>query len=463
MTKKNYLLTFHMTWSYGACLQAYATLEALKMLGCETEILNFINPHEKKGNEKPLELFHMTWSYGACLQAYATLEALKMLGCETEILNFINPHEKKGNEKPLELIRGGDIKAGLVAAAKNIMFKRDRLHARAFEHFHASLPRSERVFTSCEQMSDLEADTLIVGSDQVWNPFITGGIEPAFFLQFGNARRRISIASSLGSHCYSEGEQREVAGYLSSLDAISVREAHAVEQIAPLVDKSVFRCLDPTLLLDRSYWRAFSRKPEGFSGDERYILVFNLASRSDAEMALWKRLSSETRLPLWRINNNTYKDKVFDRLLLGMTPEEFVWLVDHASYVITDSFHGTRLPLWRINNNTYKDKVFDRLLLGMTPEEFVWLVDHASYVITDSFHGTAFSVNMGTPFVSMEPIRGNRARIVDLLDLIGLQDRMLEEDADRLPSIEMDYTAADLSLDAERVHCMEWIEGALHG
>lgn len=360
--------------------------------------------------------FHMTWSYGACLQAYATLEALKMLGCETEILNFINPHEKKGNEKPLELIRGGDIKAGLVAAAKNIMFKRDRLHARAFEHFHASLPRSERVFTSCEQMSDLEADTLIVGSDQVWNPFITGGIEPAFFLQFGNARRRISIASSLGSHCYSEREQQEVAGYLSSLDAISVREAHAVEQIAPLVDKLVFRCLDPTLLLDRSYWRAFSRKPEGFSGDERYILVFNLASRSDAEMALWKRLSSETQLPLWRINNNTYKDKVFDRLLLGMTPEEFVWLVDHASYVITDSFHGT-----------------------------------------------AFSVNMGTPFVSMEPIRGNRARIVDLLDLIGLQDRMLEEDSDRLPSIEMDYTAADLSLDAERVRCMEWIEGALHG
>lgn len=360
--------------------------------------------------------FHMTWSYGACLQAYATLEALETLGCKAEILNFVNPHESKGNETPFELIRGGDVKSGLIAAAKNIVFKRDKLHARAFEGFHALLPRSEQAFTSCEQMDGLEADTLIVGSDQVWNPFITGGIEPAFFLQFGHARRRISIASSLGSHCYSEREQREVAGYLSSLDAISVREAHAVEQIAPLVDKSVFRCLDPTLLLDRSYWRAFSRKPEGFSGDERYILVFNLASRSDAEMALWKRLSNETQLPLWRINNNTYKDKIFDRLLLGMTPEEFVWLVDHASYVITDSFHGT-----------------------------------------------AFSVNMGTPFVSMEPIRGNRARIVDLLDLIGLQDRMLEEDADRLPSIEMDYTAADLSLDAERVRCMEWIEGALHG
>lgn len=59
-------------------------------------------------------------------------------------------------------------------------------------------------------MADIEADALIVGSDQVWNPFITGGIEPAFFLQFGKATRRLSLASSLGSHIYNEIEQQEI-------------------------------------------------------------------------------------------------------------------------------------------------------------------------------------------------------------------------------------------------------------
>lgn len=39
MSNNNYLLTFHMTWSYGACLQAFATLEALKNVGCKAEIL----------------------------------------------------------------------------------------------------------------------------------------------------------------------------------------------------------------------------------------------------------------------------------------------------------------------------------------------------------------------------------------------------------------------------------------
>lgn len=360
--------------------------------------------------------FHMTWSYGACLQAYATLEALKAVGCEAEILNFINPHERKGNETPLQLIKGGDIKAGLVAWAKNVVFKRAKLHARAFESFHSRLPRSEGEFTSCGQMTNIEADALIVGSDQVWNPFITGGIEPAFFLQFGNANRRVSVASSLGSHCYTDEEQREIEGYLKKFDAISVREAHAVEQIAPLTDKSVFRCLDPTLLLDQTYWRRFSRKPAGFKGDERYILVFNLASRSEKEMALWKRFSLEKGLPLWRISNNTFKDKVFDKLLMGMTPEEFVWLIDHAQYVITDSFHGT-----------------------------------------------AFSVNMGKPFVAMEPIRGNRARIVDLLDLLGMGNRMLDEGACELPGIDLDYGHADSALSEERARCMAWIKDALNG
>lgn len=275
-------------------------------------------------NNNYLLTFHMTWSYGACLQAFATLEALKNVGCKAEILNFINPHERKGNETPFQLIKEGDFKAGFIAAAKNIIFQRAKLHARAFEKFHSRLPRTERAYTSCAQMADIEADALIVGSDQVWNPFITGGIEPAFFLQFGKATRRLSLASSLGSHTYNEIEQQEIREYLNKFDAISVREAHAVEQIAPLTDKPVFRCLDPTLLLDREYWRAFSQKPEGFKGNERYILVFNLASRTDKEMELWKRFSIDSGLPLWRISNNTFKDKVFDRLLLGMTPEEFV-------------------------------------------------------------------------------------------------------------------------------------------
>ena len=75
-------------------------------------------------NNNYLLTFHMTWSYGACLQAFATLEALKNVGCKAEILNFINPHERKGNETPFQLIKDGDIKAGLIAAAKNIIFQR---------------------------------------------------------------------------------------------------------------------------------------------------------------------------------------------------------------------------------------------------------------------------------------------------------------------------------------------------
>ena len=45
MSNNNYLLTFHMTWSYGACLQAFAgsevthDLEAFKA-GCDVVVAN---------------------------------------------------------------------------------------------------------------------------------------------------------------------------------------------------------------------------------------------------------------------------------------------------------------------------------------------------------------------------------------------------------------------------------------
>lgn len=359
--------------------------------------------------------FHSTWSYGATLQAYASLEALRSIGCRATILNYINPYERKGNETPLELLKSGFVKSAAISAAKNVFFKRKALHKRAFLDFHKELPRSEGNFGSCEQMNDLEVDALIVGSDQVWNPYITNGIDPAFFLQFGHARRRISMASSLGSHVYSAEERETVSGYLKSFDAVSVREQHAVDQIAPLYEGETFRCLDPTLLLDRSYWRSFSQKPTNFIGNEDYILVFNLARRPPWEESLWKVFSSETGLPLWRVSNNTYKEAVFDKLLLGMTPQEFVWLVDHASYVITDSFHGT-----------------------------------------------AFSVSMGTPFVSLEPVHGNRARIVDLLNLLGLSSRMLCNGASTLPPAILDYALVDAKLSKERNDCMTWIKRALY-
>ncbi|MBU5405333.1 polysaccharide pyruvyl transferase family protein [Paraeggerthella hongkongensis] len=353
--------------------------------------------------------FHSAWNYGASLQAFATIEVLKRLGIKASLLDYVNHYAKQ--KTTFELLRDGELKEACRVFVKDVVFKRKALHNRAFGPFHDSLPKSKQ-YGSVEELSEIEADCLIAGSDQIWSPGITGNLEPVFFLDFGNANKKISFASSLGNYRYSETEREIVKGYLSSFSHISVRERRAAEYLSEFVDKDLFRCLDPTLMLDAQFWDSFSEKPEGFDENERYIVVFNLARRSDEEIGLWKKMSQETGLPLWRICNNTYNEGTFDRLLTGMTPQEFVWILNHAA--------------------------------------FVW---------TDSFHGTAFSVNLSTPFAAMTPINGNVSRIKDLLDLTHLSSRYVDEAKD-VP-FACDFLAAQDSLSAEREICTDWLNNAL--
>lgn len=356
--------------------------------------------------------FHSAWSYGACLQAYATLEAMAALGKRFEILNYISPYAKHKNA--FDLLKGGSLKQAAVTAVKDVVFRRTALHKKAFGGFRNRIAVTDVLYTDVSQLGAIKADILMSGSDQIWNPQITGGLDPVFFLQFGSCRKRVSVASSLGSYSYTPEEAARVKTYLGTYDRVSVREAHAQREIGAATGSQTFRCLDPTLLLDTAYWRAFARKPEGFSGDERYVLVFNLAKRPVEEERAWRKFADDAGLPLWRISNNTHKDSVFDRLLLGMTPEEFVWLVDHAQFVITDSFHGT-----------------------------------------------AFSVNMNTPFAAFAPVFGNSARIADLLALIGMDERLLDGACDLARFAQADFSAANAALADERGKCNAWIADAL--
>ena len=96
---------------------------------------------------------------------------------------------------------------------------------------------------------------MVAGSDQLWNPLISGKLDPLFFLQFGKAKKRISIASSLGSYILTDSEKEIVRNYLKIFDSISVREAFAKNQLQSLTDKSIKVLMDPTLLLTKEFWK----------------------------------------------------------------------------------------------------------------------------------------------------------------------------------------------------------------
>jgi hypothetical protein len=80
------------------------------------------------------------------------------------------------------------------------------------------------------------------------------------------------------------------------------------------------------------------------------------------------------------------------------------------------------------------------------PREFLGLISHAEFVITNSFHGCIFSVIFRKQFFS--PLHGTRnERMRDFFYLAGLaQIQTLEKTLRSLP-MPVDYAAVDLALD----------------
>ncbi len=356
--------------------------------------------------------YHRSNSYGACLQALATYAVFANRGYQTEFIDYINEYEHSSNNATVaQCLRSGNIKRSVAVGVQNALGA-SRYTKQAFEAFHQRLPKTQRTYSDIEQLSEICSDVLIAGSDQLWNPTISGGVDPVFFLQFGSTKLRISLATSMGNHVFTSKEARAVKEALSSFSAISVRERFAANQIEQIVDTPAYLCLDPTLLVPRAFWDELTQKPNQ-APETDYLLVFTLKSWSQDEQNAW----------------NHYAD------LLG-------------------------IPSYRIINMKIPSKGNTTNLYGVTPEEFLWLFKHAAFICTDSFHGTVFSILFERPFITFPNCSGNNVRMEELLSLTELAERFDGLNGAH-PSLKVDFSAARNALNARRTEASAWLDSAL--
>lgn len=81
---------------------------------------------------------------------------------------------------------------------------------------------------------------------------------------------KISYASSIGISSLTNIEKNDFKKWLSSYNAISVREKQAQKMLNELLmGKNVFQVSDPTFLLDRDFWKNLAIVPDN---REPYIL-----------------------------------------------------------------------------------------------------------------------------------------------------------------------------------------------
>ena len=282
-----------------------------------------------------LVTFYHIHHYGALLQAAATERAVESLGGECEIIDYYVNQNNDLFRKPT----GVGSAAADVHTALHYKALRDRYQR--FERFSKDHLRiSGHRFESLEELrsAELPYDLILSGSDQIWNPkiFPDGRFDPVFFGAF-SSRRKIAYAPSFGVPHIPEGMEEELRSYLESFSHISVRERQGREIVKEITGKDVPVVLDPTLLLTAEQWSAMAVPPDRSGG---YILCYCI-SKPGALAPYIQRLAEETGLPVVQLCGIRQKVHPKAACVLDAGPSEFLGLFQNASYVCTNSFHGT--------------------------------------------------------------------------------------------------------------------------
>ena len=282
-----------------------------------------------------LVTFYHIHHYGALLQAAATERAVESLGGECEIIDYYVNQNNDLFRKPT----GVGSAAADVHTALHYKALRDRYQR--FERFSKDHLRiSGHRFESLEELrsAELPYDLILSGSDQIWNPkiFPDGRFDPVFFGAF-SSRRKIAYAPSFGVPHIPEGMEEELRSYLEQFSHISVRERQGREIVKEITGKDVPVVLDPTLLLTAEQWSAMAAPPDRSGG---YILCYCI-SKPGALAPYIQRLAEETGLPVVQLCGIRQKVHPKAACVLDAGPSEFLGLFQNASYVCTNSFHGT--------------------------------------------------------------------------------------------------------------------------
>lgn len=186
---------------------------------------------------------------------------------------------------------------------------------------------------SMEMIREYGLEALLVGSDQTWRPIYNVNRLSDMFLHFaGNfSGKRVAYAASFGVDYWEYSEkQTSVCSSLAQLfDAVSVRETSGVALCERYLGIDAVAVLDPTLLVRKETYAELCMKVPVFK--KRYLAAYVLDSAKEVDLTITEE-AKKRGLPILRYS--AYGQA-------KLTIEEWIAIFRDASFVITDSFHGT--------------------------------------------------------------------------------------------------------------------------
>ena len=196
-----------------------------------------------------------------------------------------------------------------------------------------------RIYTDYSQAISAEPedwfayDYAVTGSDQVWHIWgHTQAEAEYYYLSFMPREKRVCYAPSFGFSEFTEQEYEFHRKGLAGFERLSCREQEMIPMIRQASGKDAQLVLDPTLLMTAEDWRKCAAKPS-YKLPEKYVLCYFLGNKTPEYLEAIRLLSEG--LPVISVYDP------YDKAHVRTDPGGFVWLIDHADFVCTDSFHGT--------------------------------------------------------------------------------------------------------------------------
>ena len=277
-----------------------------------------------------ITIFDRNGNFGNKLQNYAVVKTYEKLGfeCETIVL------EKK--------ISNAEIILGYLHCFLRFFYNRKPIvhqyslkRLKNYERFDRNLNLNYDFIKGKDISNDF--DYFSVGSDQVWNPnFYSYDTKrkDTYFLTFTDANKKICFSPSFGIDKIPKEWEGWFKKQLSTFKFLSVREHSGAKIIKELTGRDACVLIDPSMMLSAEEWENISKKPEKVDCSKPYILTYFLGNYELSDQINIEKLSKSHDMKVYHLLN------VYQPLLYTIGPNEFLYLLSHASLIVTDSFHA---------------------------------------------------------------------------------------------------------------------------
>lgn len=278
--------------------------------------------------------FQETNNYGALLQNYALQKALEELGVEGETIDYKSDYIGKPY-RLLQLKKKGFLTYCLGVVGYLIYLPRTKNNRR----FRKLIRYSKTVHKDELKELQKDYDAFITGSDQVFNYSLTD-FDPYYMLGFVEDKSKcMSYAASLGKKEIEADYAEEFEKRLRGFRGITLREPSAQTALASIGITNTTIAPDPCVLLNREAWDQIALS----APKKEYIFVYQLGVSKEV-VAMAKALRKKYHLPIiyapfpvGGMSAGTYH--------ITAGAQEVITYIKYASYVVTDSFHGTLLSI----------------------------------------------------------------------------------------------------------------------